>query len=106
MPTLDEAKKQLETHDLHYLIIGIMTDGKKGIPANYQMTFTVATKQDIYENLKNFAVARVYSLAEFSTPEYWQSETQRYFDKKTEAFERAEYHRLKLKYDREEVQKN
>lgn len=106
MPTLDEAKNQLETHDLHYLIIGVLSDGKRGIPVNYQMSFTVATKQDVYENLKNFAAARVYTISEFATAAYWLSETQKYFDKKTEAFERAEYHRLKLKYEREEVQKN
>jgi hypothetical protein len=97
----DEAKEELSTFPLKYVIIGFKSDGLRGIPATYETDVVASSEQSIFDDLKKFKEARVFSISEIGTPDHWQQKMKNYFDKKAEQEEKELLNKLKKKYPNE-----
>jgi hypothetical protein len=99
--TYDEAKEKLSTFPLKYVIIGFKSDGRRGIPPTYEMGIEASSEQTVFDDLKKFQEARVFSIAEIGTPDHWKQKMKNYFDKKAEQEEKELLNKLKKKYPNE-----
>ena len=94
----ESAKEKLQIFPTQYVIIGFKSDGKRGIPPTYEMDVVAASNGNVFDELKKFHEARVFSISEIGTPEHWKQKMKDHFDSQTQKEEIEKLKELRKKY--------
>jgi hypothetical protein len=99
---IESAMDKLMQFDAIFLIVGVKSDGRRGIPASFEWTIETANdEKNVCFKIKAFAQFRVFSLCQESkTMIEWENMSKKFQQDEIEEKEKKEFERLKLKYDK------
>lgn len=96
--TLQEAEKQLALLQPKYVLLGIRSDGTRGIPPHYQTDVRIAPEAQVLEMLAGLEGVRVFEMVEAGEGLDWLKKRNDFFAKKTVEQEKEQLRILKERY--------
>lgn len=94
-----EAEKSLQLIKAKFTIIGIKSDGVRGIPPTYNIGVVLANEENICEMLRGFDQVRVFEMTETGDSHDWLKKRNDYFAAKTVKEEKELLQVLKERYE-------
>lgn len=97
---LEKAYEILDNYPSKYLIIGFMSDGRRGIPFTYQVGVVGCNDDTLHATILSFEKGRVFLMDEIGKWPEWKERALKDKKEKDQESEKQIYLRLKEKYEK------
>lgn len=94
-----DAEKALQKMEPSFVVVGIKSDGYRGIPPSYKLEVSLAHKSGIFEILEGFEQVRIFALKEEGESDDWLKQRNQYAAEQTVKREKNLLAELKRKYE-------